>query len=246
MNIFIRERILSKLDIESKIIVGGTCVQFLHILKKYRVSYSGNQGFTNNLIKIVNQYRDWNYHHINDISVRVCRSGYLDMLKIMLRMFNLNIEMDLLPEACHANNLEMIKLLTLSDNTDYTFGLETACYTGNLDVLELLISICANKKIYIRYTDCLYYACQRNQIKIVNYLIQVGNKIDYDNVIQGACESGNIELVDLILDKGATDLNMGLFGACSIKNKQIINYMIAKGATECEWCDKSLEEHLAV
>jgi len=43
-----------------------------------------------------------------------------------------------------------------------------------------------------------------------------------------ACEGGNIEIVKLMIEKGATDWNWGLYGACKGGNIEIVKLMIEK------------------
>lgn len=54
---------------------------------------------------------------------------------------------------------------------------------------------------------------------------------------------GNMEIVQLMIEKGATDWDGGLEGACSGGIKSAVLLMIAKGADYCRNCGKSMEEH---
>ena len=51
-------------------------------------------------------------------------------------------------------------------------------------------------------------------------------------------------LLKLMIEKGATNWDGGLYGACQGGHLDLAKLMIQKGATECNWCKKSIEEHL--
>ena len=48
---------------------------------------------------------------------------------------------------------------------------------------------------------------------------------------------GNIEIVNLMIQKGADNWSFGLGEACWKGNVEIVNLLIQKGATSCGWCD---------
>jgi len=43
-----------------------------------------------------------------------------------------------------------------------------------------------------------------------------------------ACKNGNIEIINLMIEKGAANWNWGLSGACKGDNIEIVNLMIEK------------------
>ena len=59
----------------------------------------------------------------------------------------------------------------------------------------------------------------------------------------GACEGGNINIVHLMIEKGADYWNWGLRGAYKGGNINIVHLMIEKGADNCLHCGKSMSEH---
>ena len=54
---------------------------------------------------------------------------------------------------------------------------------------------------------------------------------DWDWALRGACEGGHKELVELMIEKGATRWDWGLRGACRGGHKDLAELMIEKGAT---------------
>ena len=55
---------------------------------------------------------------------------------------------------------------------------------------------------------------------------------DWDGGLEGACEGGNKETVEMMIEKGANNWNEGLEGACEGGNKEIVDLMIEKGADD--------------
>jgi hypothetical protein len=78
---------------------------------------------------------------------------------------------------------------------------------------------------------------------IVADLFEPSFLIKYHNNPNGglakACRGGHRDLVDFMIQKGATDWNWGLKGACQGGNRDLVDLMIEKGATH--W-DRALRE----
>ncbi len=115
------------------------------------------------------------------------------------------------------------------------------------------------------YASELKYLCKEGDVDKVYELLKNGSKYTndlYDNNkpnfsiynwgLEGACESGNIELVELMISKGANFFNYS-YATCkgSSKNKRkILNILISHGANNfydglcgaCEGSDDSLED----
>ena len=85
------------------------------------------------------------------------------------------------------------------------------------------------------WNDGFFEACLSGNIEIVHLLIQKGAYI-WDLGLFGACSNGHIEIAHLLIEKGANDWNFGLRGACKGGHTEIAKLMIQKGATSCDWC----------
>ncbi len=46
---------------------------------------------------------------------------------------------------------------------------------------------------------------------------------------------GHIDIAQLLIDNGATDINMGLYGACSFGKLSIVKFMLDKGANSLDF-----------
>ena len=86
-------------------------------------------------------------------------------------------------------------------------------------------------------------ACLGGNLDIVNLMIEKGATY-FDWGLEGACSGGHLNLVNLMIEKEANGWNGGLSCACLGGNLDIVNLMIEKGATRCYKCFQSMEEHL--
>ena len=89
----------------------------------------------------------------------------------------------------------------------------------------------------------LYCASSGGHLNLVNLMISKGAN-DWNKGLLSACYGGNQNVVDLIISKGGNNWNSGLYGACWRSNQNLVNLMILKGADYCFYCRKSMEEHL--
>ena len=79
-------------------------------------------------------------------------------------------------------------------------------------------------------------------MNIIKLIIEKGVDLEYG--LYGACKSGHMNIINLMIEKGASDWNWGLSNACQGSDIDIVKFLIEKGATECWNCHKSIEEHL--
>ncbi len=90
----------------------------------------------------------------------------------------------------------------------------------------------------IGYKKIFELACKKNNRKTVEYLLnrkKVGGMYKYE--LNLACRGGHIQIVQLMIEKGATDWGWGLAGACEGGHMQLVQMMIDKGAT---WWNEGL------
>ena len=98
-------------------------------------------------------------------------------------------------------------------------------------------------KMDLNWNWGLYGACDGGHIDIVKLMIEKGaDHLNYG--LEGACDGGNINIINFMIEKGASNWNWGLWRACRNNNVVIIKLMIELGATKCYICNKSMEKHL--
>ncbi len=85
--------------------------------------------------------------------------------------------------------------------------------------------------------------CQNNDIIKIRKIIKMD--LYWSWGLESACLKGHIDIVNLMIEKGANCWNWGLCDACKNDHIDIVKLMIEKGAIKCNWCFRSIEEHLS-
>jgi hypothetical protein len=78
-------------------------------------------------------------------------------------------------------------------------------------------------------------AAECGQLDIVNLAIEKG-ATNFNSALYGACYRGRINVVHLMLEKGATAFNDCLYGACRRGHLEIAKLILDKGATNLNEC----------
>jgi ankyrin repeat protein len=117
--------------------------------------------------------------------------------------------------AASLGELKICKSL-IENGADVNFRLDNGYYTplmqaalgGKKEVCNLLLSKGANP--YLLPTPALHIAVDRKNISLVQYFLDQGLKVDFKDdkgttALLHACIQENIELIKLLLSKGATD-----------------------------------------
>ena len=115
-------------------------------------------------------------------------------------------------------------------------SLYAVCQSGNIDVVNLMISLGAND-----WNGGLSGACIGGHLELAKLMISHGAN-DWNWGLRGACGGGHLELVNLMIFHGANDWNHGLRGACGGDHLELAKLMIYHGANNCR-CGRSLGEH---
>ena len=101
--------------------------------------------------------------------------------------------------------------------------------------LNLIISIKMNTITKPEWNWGMNGACRGGHIQLVELLIKKGANYNTSSAIYFASVGGNIEIVKLLINKGANDFNWGLAGACENDNIEIAKLMIENGAKDFDW-----------
>jgi len=128
----------------------------------------------------------------------------------------------------------MISLLETKIGRDPTKYILPHFLKNKTDLLNALLN---SNDLWINYFDSLGGMIYKD-VKYLNAIIDSGN-IEYMKFYNGAnwdlglkraCLGGNIDVVKLMIKKGANDWNCGLRGACLGGNMKCVELMIHKGA----------------
>ena len=155
-------------------------------------------------------------------------------------------------KACSSGNFELVKTLS-SQEQDWDKGMGRACERGHLEIVKFLIAKGARDWSWGRIR-----ACEHGHMEIVKFLIAYAERSgekghssvsqrgassssvalaeparEWDYGMGWACNGGHLEIVKLMIEKGATDWDYGMANACKRGHLEIVKFMIEKGA--CDW-----------
>ena len=137
-------------------------------------------------------------------------------------------------EQCKIKSLnEMAKLKVNANILLYAYS-----RLNNFSILnKLLVSWkkYTAKNEMINYDYGLRGACENGNLKILNFMIKKGAE-NWNLGLFSACEGNQIEMITLMIEKGANNWNWGLKGACYGKHESIVKMMILKGANDWNLC----------
>jgi ankyrin repeat protein len=146
---------------------------------------------------------------------------------------------DGLYDACRGGQLEIVNLMIKKGANDWNLGLEYACEGGHFAYDNAHSTRFAYDNAHstrfaydnARSTRFAYDNARSTRLEIVNLMIEKGAD-DLDSGLSSACGSGNLEIVNLMIEKGANDWYNGLSNACYYGHLEIINLLIEKGAND--------------
>lgn len=192
------------------------------------------------------QMRQMNMKTINNKYINACLIGDTEVIEYMIKKEDKRIKThQLLTEcleiACRAAHKDIVDIILKYRNITICKddALYYACMGGNIEIINMIVNVCLRiytdedmKKQWLYSVDG---ACRGGNTNIVKLCIKKipPDLCDIDfwnNCLYSACESGNIHLVNYILDKGATNYNESLAEACDYGHLQIVKRLIKKGA----------------
>ena len=107
-------------------------------------------------------------------------------------------------------------------------SMQEVCKSGDMEKVRDILMDTAH--VVYTYNSGLVGACEGGHMEIVMLMLERGAD-NYDHGLDYACERGHMEIVKLMLEKGATYYNWGLVGACESGHMEIVKLMLERGAT---------------
>lgn len=126
-------------------------------------------------------------------------NGFVEIVKFLISNGASNLP-DALTLACAKGDAEIVRELVSETKIDPTVvsTLESAVTSGNLSVVELLISNASPDLL----NEGLYAACRCNQLDMVKMFIEKGAK-DYTRALYIASSNQSMELIEYLLSLGS-------------------------------------------
>jgi ankyrin repeat protein len=168
--------------------------------------------------------------------------GHLKLVKIIIKnMKNNNIGLKYFPlkEAAESGNKNLTLFLLNLGAKNYASATCCAAKCNNEEIFYILMNIIlekGNKLSADEYREILYSSASGGNIGILNALINLAPKydvelgiLDYDEIMILASIK-HINIVYLMLDKGAKNYNKSLVNAVKGYNREIVELMLHTGA----------------
>ena len=168
-----------------------------------------------------------NGNHLDIVNLFVGKDANIEAPRKRSKIPNMTTFMQLMP-ACiqekktgHRFPLNERKILMEQRNKGGFTPLQIACYNGHLDIIKLLVENGADVKTQ-NDTDknILFSTCMQKNIEITTYLLtlpQASSLMKHKDTFSFtplciACFKGHLEIVELLLDKGADFSVLGRLG----------------------------------
>lgn len=167
---------------------------------------------------------------------RACCSGNLEIVQLLLsKIGKSNHRLILasfrdtidngLQNACEHGHLEIVQCLIQKHRGTLYEGMTIAYYAGHFQIVEYLCK-------HVRSCHgVLRAACFRGDLKTVQRLLQfnISSKDDLELGLDMACQGGHLNIVELMIENGATDIEYGFVLACDAGHLHVARFLIEKG-----------------
>lgn len=167
------------------------------------------------------------YQDINKLLITACEHNNIDLVKALIKKGATDWNEGML-KACKHGCLEIVKLMIENGGNNWNYGLRAGCRYNHLEIVKLMISNGAQvldkepreTNIYIEDNPwCIFHRHNKNSW-------------NYNTGLESACESGNVEIVELFIIQGANDWNEGLQTACNLGHVEVAELLITHGADD--------------
>lgn len=110
--------------------------------------------------------------------------------------------------------------LLVLDESDHFLG---ACQEGHMEIIMSLMLKGAKKGVR-NWNDGFDAACAGGQMKVVKLMMDVGVHYDLNSGMYYASREGHLDIVKLLIEKGANNRMMGYLGACFGQHPEVKKY----------------------
>lgn len=180
-----------------------------------------------------------------DAILEAAKGGHLDIIKYITEVFGILIEWERIANyALQGDQVELFVYAVKRINVPFKwrFYIYYAMGAGAVKSVEYLIKFATahgelNRITLINY---IWHAVRIDEPEVAKYLlsmlespINIHNKEEEElanQILHSAAALNNMELIDLLIEKGFNNWNAGLRGAIRVNNVDLINFFIRKGA----------------
>lgn len=194
---------------------------------------AGHPAEENGLYDVNNMWKASRIKWPSNLFVLACREGYADIVKKILDSNTIALDLIL---SCDSATDHICYIIT---RRIINRGLVVACSKW-VNIVLMLIEYrdflskysgkLANNTYPNTFNNGLAEACRGGHMDIIQLMISRG-ATNWQTGLEKACGKGHIEIAKLMISRGATDYNKGMLYACRGGNMEIVRLMISLGAT---------------
>lgn len=171
------------------------------------------------------------------VILMACDKGYLDILIFMLNYTNDEIIYNkALAVAFTMGHYKMVNLIESKINVNW----------------DTIFIICCENKYYTCAKYCLaksnlnLYLALNSALSngIMSLVWEIIGLLGIDDAFVYMCEKGNLNMVKILIEKGATSYERGMKGALHYDRENIINYLIDMGFSGKKYKDRYIKSML--
>ncbi len=170
-------------------------------------------------------------HNLSKYKVK--KLTYRDMYKFFKKYEDYYSERMIL-ESIKLGHLPVLKYLLKEIELEYPINnaLYIAISAGKLDIVKYLLEQGANVNVYIGSYTPFIMAVRAGKLNIVKYIINNIKLEEYslENALISANDGKNLQMIKLLVEAGASDLNDSLVIAMFDGSYKIVDYLVKKGA----------------
>lgn len=160
------------------------------------------------------------------------KNGHFRLARILYRKLTINkrlrcIKIMCMSEAIRIDHHELFEFFDVRDTEHYIHGLLTAIEINNRHFINYFLSF--NVVYDDDWNELMITAAKNGQLDLVNLFIEKG-ATDWDRGLKAAARHGGQKLIDLFIEKGSEAWVLGLMGAARGDHLDLVERFIDRGA----------------
>lgn len=225
MDIYTVQNIISYFDFDTKLIMRRVCKLMYDNITITEIPYFPMSSFTTHGYRFIGcAYGSW----------RILANTKYDQFEDYIGDLRADLE-----SACIGGDIHMFNIVRKishsfghqieNDHMAIVDGFYTACNHGNYDLVKYII---LNRHEFPSVTDYRYWlssglsgACSSGDIDTINLLLSYGAK-SYNKSLISACCEGHFDVVKKLIQLGANNIQKGFYYACMYGRIDIIVYFL--------------------
>lgn len=131
--------------------------------------------------------------------------------------------------ACRGGHINLVRLMISSGASLLIHGFELACANGHMDIVQFMLLLPKANTSH-RHSHSHDNADANNN----DHSRSNDRACNYEWFCSGleyACEGGHVDIVQLMVSKGADNLTVGFWNACEFGHINVVHFLISKGMT---------------